>query len=332
MSDLTPSAVGRRLLAVICLCACALLALSVRAEDADTLYREGSKALQDGDAATAYTKLSQAFKLKQSVDIAGNLAMAELKLGKNRDAASHLDHALRTYPATGDAARKERIRGLLADTKKSVAEISIAVDEGATVKVDGVAVGLAPLAAPIFVEPGKHQLEATRGSSRADRALDVNAGATQTVVLVLVDTGAATASASSTPSALPSSTASGTPSARPAERPAWPAVVMGSVAAVGIGVGVGSTVAGVGATGEVDGTPCPGLEETCDMTVADAVSQRNLLVGVGAVGFSVGAAALTGMVLYLVWPEATTASEAAGLHIEPAFGPSSAALSIGGRF
>jgi hypothetical protein len=310
------------------------LSVGVRAEDADTLYREGSTALQGGDAKTAYDKLSKAFALKQSVDIAGNLAMSELKLGKSADAATHLEYALRTYPATGDSARKERIQALLDETKKSVAEVSIAVDIGTTIKVDGRVVGLAPLPAPVFVQPGGHRIEATGASGRAERTLELKAGAEQTVVLVLAESvTSSSASASGAPSSsAPVPTASASAAPADSGRPAWPAIVLGSVAAVGVGVGVGATVAGVGATSDVDGSPCPGLEQTCSSTIVDAVDQRNMLIGVGVAGFAVGGAALGAMIAYLVWPEPDAAPTAGQLRFLPTAGTDGVGLSFGGRF
>src|SRR4051812_2896716 len=49
----------------------------------------------------------QAWALKHSYDIGGNLGLAELALGKYRDAAEHLSYALKTFPANGKGPHRE---------------------------------------------------------------------------------------------------------------------------------------------------------------------------------------------------------------------------------
>jgi hypothetical protein len=274
--------------------------------------------------------------LKQSVEIAANLAVAETKLGKHRDAATHLAFALRTFPVKEDPKKKERIEALLADAKTHVAELTIEVEDGATIRVDGEAVGVSPLGTPIYIEPGDRSIEAENGArARGARRLTLAAGQSQRLRLILVAApGSATASASATgmPTAQPSASSSASSMPPSEARAAWPAIALGSVAAIGIGVGVGTTVAGVGSTGDVEGTPCLGAPETCPAVLSDAVDKRNMLVGVGAVGFSVGAAALAGMIVYLVWPEPDGSNRASAVRVTPWAARGGGGLSVGGSF
>ncbi len=85
-----------------------------------------------------------------------------------------------------------------------VGRLEIASDPaGASVKVDGAALGVTPLTLPAF-KPGKHQIVMTRGSSSVTRTVELTAGGTATVTAVLAAPAppaapAATVAASSAP-------------------------------------------------------------------------------------------------------------------------------------
>src|SRR6185369_11615173 len=80
----------------------------------------------------------QAWALKHSYDIGGNLGIAELKLGKYRDAAEHLSYALKTFPANGKGPHRDLIQESLGKAKAQVAMVTIEVNQkGALVLVDG---------------------------------------------------------------------------------------------------------------------------------------------------------------------------------------------------
>jgi PEGA domain len=67
----------------------------------------------------------------------------------------------------------------------TVGRLEIASDPaGATVKVDGAALGVTPLTLPKF-KPGKHEIVMTRGSSTVTRTVELTAGGTATVTAVL---------------------------------------------------------------------------------------------------------------------------------------------------
>src|SRR4051812_35204786 len=58
-------------------------------------YEAGVKAAEQGDTARAYTLLVKAWSLKRHFQVAANLGLTELDLGKHRDAAEHLAYFLR---------------------------------------------------------------------------------------------------------------------------------------------------------------------------------------------------------------------------------------------
>ncbi|MBK8252108.1 MAG: PEGA domain-containing protein [Polyangiaceae bacterium] len=133
-----------------------------QADRADELFSQGNEAFDKGEFERAYTLYQQAWALKRTYDIAGNLGQVELKLGKYRDAAQHLDFTLRLFPPTGKSAPREAIRRAFDEARREVGTLSIVVNvQGAEVKVDGASVGRSPFESKVFVEPGSRTIEAS---------------------------------------------------------------------------------------------------------------------------------------------------------------------------
>ena len=73
-----------------------------------------------------------------------------------------------------------------------------------------------------------------------------------------------------------------------------------------------------------------GRTRACEEDAQDGVDQANVVQGLGIASFAVGAAALTGMIVYLVMPG--TSVDGSAIHIAPFAGPTAQGLSMGGRF
>lgn len=132
------------------------------ADRADELFQQGNEAFDQGRLDEAYSIYQQAWALKRTYDIAGNLGQVELKLGKFRDAAEHLDFTLRLFPPTGKSEPRDAIRRAFEAARKEVGSLAIRVNvQGAAVSIDGKAIGLSPFESTVFVEPGKRVIEAT---------------------------------------------------------------------------------------------------------------------------------------------------------------------------
>lgn len=163
---------------------------SQQSVEADALFHKGAAAFDAGKTEQAYQLFLAAWKLKQTHDIAGNLAQSEIKLGKTRDAAEHIAFALAHFPPSVAAQtdRIEKMKRALDGLKKSLGTLRLRVAvAGARVAIDGVTVGEAPLAGDVFVEPGPHVLEASaEGFERVEVRVSAARGATQDVELVLV--------------------------------------------------------------------------------------------------------------------------------------------------
>jgi tetratricopeptide (TPR) repeat protein len=129
---------------------------------ADELFAQGNEAFDAGRLEEAYAICQQAWALKRTYDIAGNLGQVELKLGKFRDAAEHLDFTLRLFPPTGKSEPREAIRRALDAARKEVGALTIRVNvQGAAVSIDNKPIGQSPFEATVFVEPGTRVIEAS---------------------------------------------------------------------------------------------------------------------------------------------------------------------------
>lgn len=155
-------------------------------DKARELYNTGSAALLKGRWGEAHASLLAAWSLKKHHQIAGNLAAAEMQLGRYREAAEHLAYYVREAPATKQKERHSA-QALLADARKHIGALAIKVEPaGAEVLVDGVVVGKAPLSSEVFVEPGTWTIEARLDGYKTARAtVEMAAGSAREVSLAV---------------------------------------------------------------------------------------------------------------------------------------------------
>lgn len=115
-----------------------------------------------GQNAEAYEELLKAWLSSKSFDIACNLGHTALDLRRYREAAEHLDYCVRFHILSNQPELIERERSARASLKfarEHVGTIELSVlPNGAEVWVEDRLLGLAPLRAPVFVEPGTTRL------------------------------------------------------------------------------------------------------------------------------------------------------------------------------
>ncbi|WP_437713051.1 hypothetical protein WMF45_45240 [Sorangium sp. So ce448] len=296
-----------------------------------------------------------AWSIKPYRQIAGNLAACEVKLGLYRDAAEHLS-AL-TQPAA-DGTRAElsaEHRRLFDEALAKIAVVNIDVEPGATVLVDGKAVGQAPLPAPLFLEPGEHSLEARTGTGAvAQSTVRFEAGSQRNLALHPRMPQATTTAATTAPTptaATPTPVAPVPPPVAPAARPdtrVRDGVVLGGLALGGVAIaaGVVLTVVSNGKSEEVndatrsiamngDANACndPAFKARCDAlddaNIAEGTTRNLAIAALVTAGAALGGTALA----YVLWPVGTPRTEASrGVRIAPAITAQSAGLTIGGAF
>lgn len=292
-------------------------------DKARQLYDEGFAALNRSRWAEAHAAFLAAWRIKQHYQIASNLGVAELRLGKHRDAAEHLSWYLREAPAERTAQR-QRAEILLKEALAKVAAITITTEpEGAEVKVDGTAVGRTPLALPVFLEPGRHVFGAELdGYKPAQEQIEPAAGHAGGIRLQLVRRDAEAPAAAGVPSAAGPRAAKDAPPAKlpettaaPPEARSWvPAIALGATSIVALGVGIGMTAASSSARQEADEQregirsadgrciePPSGSVNRCEAFQRNADDAE--IFGTAALVSYVAAGALaTAATAYLLWP------------------------------
>jgi hypothetical protein len=272
---------------------------------ADEYVLEGRELAKAGNFKEAHVRYLEAWKRKQSYDIAGNLGLVELKLERWREAAEHLAYSEQNVPAVRDAdgeKRYQRTRELFKEVRARVggARVKVTTDDGrsaqkADVFVDGRLVGSVdagggvkqPLGlSEVFVDPGSRTFSASIAEcADASAVLMVPKGGSVSVELVL--------------------------SCRKRVSVPWMAAGYG-VAALGVGVGVGALVhamardedadtAWVDLYGTYGASACNpnGNHAQCDeLTTADSDSQvfRGIAIG----GFIAGGAAAILTTVYVL--------------------------------
>jgi hypothetical protein len=156
------------------------------------LYDEGFGAAKRGQWVQAYPLLARAWETERRWQVARLLGQAEVELGKYRDAAEHLTFFLRETRDNAQVGAGERAstEQLLVRAGAHVGALTIVVEPlGAEVLVDGVRVGTAPLADPVYVQPGKRSVEVRhQGYPHAGDSYRVDAGQTARVELRMART------------------------------------------------------------------------------------------------------------------------------------------------
>jgi len=186
----------------------------------------------------------EAFALKRSFDIAANLGAVELVQGRLREAAERFAFALSTFPAGGSSKERAALEERLETARKKIGTLVVTLEPAeATLTVDGTTPDVSPYRNWIFVEPGRHSVEATRsGFEPAEQPYVAHAGQIFEVSLVLHPTEEQMATRAGPQK--PDSPSNGAPM--------WPAFVGAGLTIALVGVGVGFTVAGSGAESDAD--------------------------------------------------------------------------------
>ncbi|MFN7134343.1 MAG: PEGA domain-containing protein [Myxococcales bacterium] len=150
----------------------------VASDLADDLTKKALALAKAGKWTDARDALQEAFELKRSYDIAGNLGIVEAHLERWRDAAEHLKYAFKTFPGNGKPEQKKRVELTLAKVLPRVGALKIDVNVGkADVIIDGRTVGTTPLPDVVFVEPGRRTVVVKRpGYDDESRGVDVAPG------------------------------------------------------------------------------------------------------------------------------------------------------------
>ena len=217
----------------------------VKVAKAFTLYNEGRKLIDTGDYEAARRRFLEANHLVSRPAILYSLGYSETRTGHYAEGVNHLRQFLRG-PHVDPKARSEATHYILPRAVPYVAQLQVETKTGASITIDGSAVGDAPLPDAIAVAPGKHHVTATLNGAASSLDVELAEGQTLTMSLPQTETPAAptAAPAPAAPIAAPPATSTAAAASAPAPdhstRPAplriWLTTGLG-VAAVGALVG-----------------------------------------------------------------------------------------------
>jgi hypothetical protein len=257
------------------------------------LWAEGTAAFNKGQLERARLLYLSAWRAQHHWQIAGSLGHVEMTLGRYRDAAEHLTIYLRESRDVPNVDPRDRalLAGEIARARAKIGAVTVTAEPaGAEVIVDGATVGKAPLADPVFVEPGRHVIEARleRYQSAAE-ARELTPGGAAEVRLEL-----AAEPKPEAPRLVPV-VQQATPPAPPLRYQVNKGLVYGGAAlsAVALGVGIGLTAMSNSAASERDGfrAGCnSGDHGGCSQF--DSSDQRRWLTGNAAAYTFIGAGAV----------------------------------------
>jgi hypothetical protein len=141
-------------------------------------YHAAYTAFESNDMQRAYRILTALVAKNPAFDAVTLLGQAELNLEKYRDAATHLEFALRHTPKAKLDVAGPMIRMDLAEAKKHIVSLTVKVIQaGADITIDGELIGRSPLGHEVYVEPQRHTIRATHPTlGSAEMSMDFRAG------------------------------------------------------------------------------------------------------------------------------------------------------------
>jgi hypothetical protein len=164
-------------------CALALL-LSVpraaRAEDADSLIKQGVELRRAGKDEAALGQFRRAYDLAPTPRALAQMGLAEQALGRWVDGETHLQRALEAGDDPWIAKYRATLESSRAEIGRHLGSLFVTGGpEGAELRVDGHPVGTLPLRRPVRLPLGTFALEASAGGHVvAARAVSIAAGIT----------------------------------------------------------------------------------------------------------------------------------------------------------
>jgi hypothetical protein len=130
---------------------------------AQELLEQGNRLFREGDMREALARYRQAYDVFASAKLFFNIARCEESLGDRTGAIRDFTHFLDGAPDASEDARAEARERVDALTPL-LGALAIEGETNQLVQVDDQRVGVTPLKAPIWVEPGSHRVTVSRSS------------------------------------------------------------------------------------------------------------------------------------------------------------------------
>lgn len=308
-----------------------------------------------GDMDQAFLYFQRAYSLdSKALETAANLGVAELALGRHREAATHLTLAIGRVPEDQDG-RRDRLEARLQEAKAHIVTLRVEANtKRGVLFVDGEPVQPIRSTDPIYVDPGPHfvQLKGPDGDSPPQEVVG-EAGQDLGLLLRVKSTTPPTQEDDGP-------TVTATVPAGDNSLTAWQTatIVGGSLTVVTGAIALGLFVRGAGLDGEIDdrlsniatasGTPNSGcinpssiLAAECAVLRDDVNAHNNLVTPTNALGWTtLGLGVVTGGLLtyMLLFDEDPDLEQEAdeqvsqAIAVWPTVGASHGAIMVGGRW
>lgn len=170
----------------------ALATTTARADDdpkaeARTHYERGLDLASSGAYQAAQAEFREAYEKSPHFAVLYNLGLCEVALGHPLEAVDALSKYLREGGDQVPPARRGQVEAQIAELEARIAELSVTSDRpGARVTVDGRDVGRTPLAAPVRLNAGTHEVSATLdGTPAVSRTVEVREAERRTIDFTL---------------------------------------------------------------------------------------------------------------------------------------------------
>lgn len=332
------------------------IATSVHAQPVDqssanAQYTRAIEAIDRKDYDEARRLLLDLWQKGKTYDVAASLGQCEFKLRNFAAAAHYMSFSIANAPPMEDPEVIERFKRGLAEAKSGVGTLHIKADpHPERLTVDGVPNEVSSWPAEIFLNPGKHVIEAALGASVASRALEISAKGDYEIAFELAVSKRGDVSGPTSPSTLQQPAAPlPPPPERATTRSLAPVWIGSAVAATGLILGIAELARANNAkdeaislraeTSSTGGGTCLS-PETNDLRAKcldqrDATSRHDNALGWATGGFVVAGAAAAFTVAYLLWPSQraeTGETKRTKVSLLPAAGPRLVGFSLAGSF
>jgi hypothetical protein len=162
-------------------------------DEAQDRYKRGIELYEEENFTAALTEFKRAYELIPAYQVLYNVARTCYQL---RDYVCSL-RTFERYIADGgaaiDAKRKDEVEREMVSIRRRVATVTLRATPGATISVDGVAIGDAPLPAALQVNEGRRLVRATMaGHDSVEKVLDYVGGTTTALDLTFSASSVAT--------------------------------------------------------------------------------------------------------------------------------------------
>jgi hypothetical protein len=283
---------GLRVLAFLSVLSVSAVAGAQGGNANDAKLKPGIALVKSHDYDKAVASLSKVYASTKDVRALYWIGRAHQDNGHNADALRTFKQLLKEASLGASDPKAVEVLGNIQTLSTQVAFVNVTATEGATITVDDVEVGKAPLSDVVYLDPGKHAIAATLDSRSTSKPVDVTSESRSVLDLAFAET--------------PKPRVAAAPAPKP-EAPATPKPSRSKVDAVTIGglgvataLAAGSVIFGIQAIGSASDFDAKKGELGASRDDLDSLqSQTRMQAGV-SLGLGLAALATAGVTLFVL--------------------------------